>query len=111
MVSGGIAAPRVLGANDSVIHQLDISATQQGGPFVDVVTLFVENPTAGDLDLVLTVAGGSPITQTIKSKTVAVVVLDQVPFQAAPNSTASAASQILGHGALLVFWGWFARPL
>lgn len=110
MVVSGVAAPRALGAANSVIHQLDTLPTQQGGPYVDVVTLFVHNPTDAGVDLVLTVAGGAAVTQTIASKAQASLVLDCTPCQAAPNTT-GAASQILGLGNGLVFWGSFSRPV
>lgn len=110
MVVSGVAAPRVLTGADSLIHQLDTLATQQGGPYVDLVSLYVQNPTGAGVDLLLTVAGGSVITQTITSKAAAVLVLDNVPFQTAANATA-ANTQIVGHGTGLVFWGTFSRPV
>lgn len=112
MISSGVAAPRAIdNVTATVLHTVDVSATGQGGPYVDLVTLFVENTTGGSLDLTLTVLSGTPMTITIASKST-VKVLDEVPFQTSSTSSGTA-TQVRGQGssAGLVFYGYFARPL
>lgn len=109
MVVAGIAAPRAIdNAAPTTLHTLDQSATQQGGPFVDMVSLSVENTTGGALTVTIIVAGGASVVQSIPANTVS-LLFDQQPFQAASSGSAAITGQ--GSGAGLVFWGWFARPL
>jgi len=112
MVSSGVAAPRAISnVAPTVLHQVDSLATQQGGPYIDDVTLRVENTTGAPIVATITVLGGTAIAQSIPANSV-VTLLDQDPFQAAAASTGTGL-QILGQGASagLVFWGWFARSL
>lgn len=105
----GVAAPLTISnVAPTTIHTMDTTADSQGGPFVDQVTVLVQNPTAGNLDVTITIAGGTPIVQTIVAKATAAVVLDNVPFFG--NGTSSL---ITGQGSNtgLLFFGWFARPL
>ena len=112
MISSGVAAPRAIdNVTATVLHTVDTSATGQGGPYADLVTLFVENTTGGNLDLTLTVLSGTQMIITIASKAT-VKVLDEVPFQTSSTSSGTA-TQVRGLGSNtgLVFYGYFARPL
>lgn len=112
MISSGVAAPRAIdNVTATVLHTVDTSATGQGGPYVDLVTLFVENTTGGNLDLTLTVLSGTQMIITIASKAT-VKVLDEVPFQTSSTSSGTA-TQVRGLGSNtgLVFYGYFVRPL
>ena len=112
MVSSGVSAPRALGTTDGLIHQLDTLSPQQGGTYIDVVTLMVANTTGEDIEVTVIVCGGAPVVQAVPANS-SLMVFDQTPFQAAANAT-GASTQIVGHSASaesLVFWGWFARPL
>jgi hypothetical protein len=110
MISSNVAAPRpVAVAPGTTLHTLDNSSTANGGPYVDMVTLWVNNPTGGALDLTITIGGGTAILVAIASKTT-VKVLDEEVFQNAPSASAVVINGI-GSGAGLVFWGDFARIL
>lgn len=111
MVLVGSSAPRaVTNVASVVVHTVDLT-TAAGGPFVDVVTLIVQNSTGAPIIATVTALGGTSIVQSVPANG-SVVIFDQMPFQAAAGSTGGA-SQIVAQGAAggLVFFGWFARPL
>jgi len=109
MVSAGVAAPRAVNnAAPTVLHTVDQTSSQQGGPYVDQVTLVVENTTGAPIVITVTVLGGTPVAQSIPANSV-VTLFDGQPFQAATSGAATITGQ--GAAAGLVFWGWFARPL
>ena len=110
MLSSGVYAPRQVGNGVSTIaHTLDNTTDQLGGPFVDMVELWVSNGSGGAVTLTLTVAGGTPIVLDIADNDLT-KVLDDAVFANASGS-AAATITVSGSGAGLVFWGSFSRPL
>lgn len=112
MVSAGVAAPRVIdNVAPTVLHTVDTLAAQQGGPYIDAVTLFVTNITGGAIVATVTPLSGATLLVSVGANAT-VQIFDQQPFQAASTSS-GAAAQITGQGASagLHFYGWFARPL
>jgi hypothetical protein len=113
MVAPGVpAAPRTIdNAATTVLHTVDTLATQQGGPYIDTVTLYVTNTTGGAIVVTITALGGATLAVSIGANAT-VQIFDQQPFQAASTSSGTA-TQILGQAAAggLRFYGWFARPL
>lgn len=110
MITLNVAAPRAISnVAPTTIHVLDNSTEANGGPFVDMVNLFVANTTGAPIVLTCTVASGTAILQSIAANAVAQIFTDAV-FQNAP---AVAAVSITAQGAAegLVFWGDFARVL
>jgi hypothetical protein len=109
MVSAGISAPRAVATGaGTTLHTLDNTGVQQGGPFVDLVNLWICNPTAGALDFTLTIAGGAAIVVSVGAKSIEKVIEDEV-FQTVAGTTSIINGS--GSGAGLVFWGDFARIL
>jgi len=110
MVIAGVAAPRpVSNTGPTTLHTLDQTASQQGGPYPGLIDLWVSNPTGGDLNVSVIVAGGTPFLVKVTTLTT-LKVLDGAVFQAAASpGVATVTGQ--GSGAGLVFWGEFANPL
>jgi hypothetical protein len=105
----GEAKPIALGNGvATAVHTEDVTNTQQGGPFADEVTIFVNNPTGGALNATLTINGVATLTAVGAGATVK--VLDGAVFRSADGSTAAVITG-QGSGAGLIAWGWFMRPL
>lgn len=85
------------------LHTLDGTSAQNGGPYIDELSLWVSNGSGGALNLTLTVGGGTPIVTAVAAGAL-VQVLDKIPFR---SSGASVLAQ--GNGAGLVAWGYFVR--
>lgn len=112
MVVSGVAAPRAIdNVATTVLHTVDTLASQQGGPYIDVISLFVTNTTSGALVVTVTALGGATLAVTV-GVNATVQIFDQMPLQCASTSS-GAGTQILGQGAAagLHFFGWFARTL
>jgi len=109
MLSGGISAPRAVGNGvATVVHTLDSTTDVLGGPFTDLVDLWVSNPTGAALTATVVVAGGTSFAINIPTLST-VKILDEVPFAAVAGTTSTIT--VSGSGALMAFWGFFARPL
>ena len=112
MIVSGVAAPRAVdNVAPTVLHTVDITSTQQGGPYIDVVTLYVTNTTGGAIVATVTPLSGATLLVSVGANAT-VQILDQQPLQCA-SASSGAATQITGQGASagLHFYGWFARPL
>lgn len=113
MIAAGVSAPRVIdNAAPTVLHTCDVTAAQQGGAYIDMVTLFVSNATGGAIVVTITALGSAGTLLVSIPANGTVNIFDQQPVLALASSVGTA-TQILGQGASagLRFFGWFARPL
>lgn len=113
MISSGVAAPRAIdNVAPTVLHTVDTLSTQQGGPYTDLVSLFVSNTTGGAIVATITVLGSAGTVLVSIAANATVQIFDQQPFQCASTSSGTG-TQIVGQGAGagLRFYGWFARPV
>lgn len=105
----GAALPRAVGAVATLIHTLGNVPAQNGGPFIDDITLVLSNTTGAALvvDLLL---GGLPLASISVPANGLVPVTVDLPFASpkdAPGATLTGQCAAPG----VVFFGWFARPL
>ncbi len=110
MVVAGVAAPRAIdNVAPTTVHTLDNVASGSGGPYVDMVTLWVNNPTGGAVNVSVIAAGGATILVAIPTLST-VKILDEEVFHNVKDTTAKVITA-QGSAAGLVFWGDFARVL
>ncbi len=94
----------IAAAPGTTIHAFDQTGTGLGGPFPQRITLWAENPTAGPLDLVLTI-NGATVGITFAAKAV-VQIFDSQPMIASAASGAGAVISGTGSAGGLVCWGF-----
>jgi hypothetical protein len=93
-----------------VIHTLDATSSQLGGPFIDMVTLLVNNADpAATHDIKVTI-GGVPMQVTIPRAANVALLVDNVFQSGSAGPAQITVSDVDGTGHLTA-WGFFARPL
>jgi len=94
----------IAGAPGTTIHAFDQTGVGLGGPFPQRITLWVDNPTAGDLTLTINI-NGVAVALAVVAKTFA-RIFDSQPMLASATSGTGAVINGTGSGAGLVVWGF-----
>jgi heme A synthase len=102
-LGGGTGAPVAIAAGGTTVHTFDATTTANGGPYMDEVSLFVNNPTAGALNVTVVVLGGATIVFALAARTTGQIFTEQ-PFRLSGGTIICSEAT-----AALVAWGWFTR--
>jgi len=106
----GAAVPKALGVAPVVIHTLGSVPSQNGGPFLDDITLELSNTTGGAKVVDLVLGGVAFMSVSVPANGVLEVLTD-IPFASARDAAASTLTAACAAGAGVFAYGWFARVL
>ena len=111
----GVALPVAIpqGPARAVLHTLGSVGTQQGGPFVDRISVWVSNSDVAN-DHLASLAFFNPtsiLAEVLVPKGSTVEVLVDVPFASARDAVPATLEASADAAGVLTAWGWFARPL
>jgi hypothetical protein len=95
-------------ANPTIVHDFDTLTTEQGGPKIDEITLYLNNPTANAINDVQILVGDGQAVVLDFAASATVLVFDGVAFRSALTQT-NRNIRIGANGAGLVAFGWFTR--
>lgn len=104
--------PLAIAADPTIVHDFDALNEDNGGPKIDEVTLFINNPTNGAINDVQVIVGdgvapiGVIVVDVPASSTLQ--VFDQVAFRCSLAQN-DRTIRIGANGNGLVVWGWFTR--
>jgi len=113
VLASGAAVPVAVGVAVKVLHTFGSVATQQGGPFVDQVSVWLNNFDNAPHDVVLAFGGPTPSalgTFTIPAQTTIQALFD-VPFASARDAAATTLTAVTSINNRVAAWGWFAEVL
>jgi len=102
----GLGIPFAIGAAPgTTIHTLDNTGTGLGGPFPQLISLFVQNPTGGALNVTVVAGNGAPVVIPVAAGTT-VHVFDHQPMSRSGTTAPDNTIVATGSGAGLVGWGF-----
>lgn len=100
--------PLAIAANPTIVHLFDTLSADNGGPKIDEVTLYLNNPTNAAInDVQILVGNGTAVVVDVPASST-LQIFDQVAFRSALTQT-DRNIRIGANGAGLVAFGWFTR--
>lgn len=105
----GAALPVAIGAGPTLLHTLGNVPAQNGGPFIDDITLVLSNTTNAALVVDVSVGGVLFASLSVPANGLSPVTVD-LPFASPRDTTPSKLEAKCATPGVFGF-GWFARPL
>ncbi|NJN63467.1 MAG: hypothetical protein HC882_00385 [Acidobacteria bacterium] len=100
--------PLPIVANPTIVHDFDTLSAEQGGPKIDLVSLWLNNPTANAINDVSVLVGDGTAVVVDVAASATVQVFASVPFRSALSQN-NRNIRIGANGAGLVAFGSFSR--
>lgn len=108
--SSGLTQPIKLAATATTVHTLGNVPSQQGGPFIDDITLLLSNSANAAKKVTLAFNGVDFAVVSLDANSVQAVFVD-MPFASARDAAASVLTAAAETADVVFAFGWFARPL